>query len=114
MRLEARKYLYDILQAADRIIRFTDGKSYDEYAGDEMLSSAVERQFEIIGEALGKLVRTDTEIGSRIPEWRRIVAFRNILVHAYTDIDHRIVWDIIQTWLGTLREKVKEILETPD
>ena len=55
MRLEARKYLRDIQVAAERIHRFTAGKQFEQYLADEMLRSAVERQFSIIGEALSRL-----------------------------------------------------------
>ena len=57
MRLESKKYLYDIARAADLIRRFTKGKAFADFEGDEMMRSAVERQFEIIGEALNKLAR---------------------------------------------------------
>ena len=55
MRLEARKYLADIQAATERIARFTEGKRFEHYLADEMLRSAVERQFGIVGEALYKL-----------------------------------------------------------
>jgi len=54
MRLEARKYLRDIQVAAERIERFTRGRGFEQYLADEMLRSAVERQFSIIGEALSR------------------------------------------------------------
>ncbi len=96
MRLEVKKYLYDIQQAAEFIASFTAGKAFADYEADALLRSAVERQFEIIGEALARLARLDETLASRISEYRRIIAFRNILIHGYADIDHRIVWDIIE------------------
>ena len=59
MRLEARKYLYDIRRAAELLREFTSGKTFADYEGDAMLRSAVERQFEIIGEAMTSLAKTD-------------------------------------------------------
>jgi uncharacterized protein with HEPN domain len=59
MRLEAKKYLYDIQQAADLLAEFTGGKSFADYEADAMLRAAVERQFEIVGEALAQLARLD-------------------------------------------------------
>ena len=52
MRLEARKYLFDIQHATTQIVEFTTGKTFADYTGDSMLCAAVERKFEIIGEAL--------------------------------------------------------------
>ncbi len=111
MRREAKKYLYDIQQAAELIAGFTAGKTLADYAGDAMLRSAVERQFEIIGEALAQLARLDEALASRISEYRRIIAFRNILIHGYAEVDHRIVWDIVESKLPTLRGEVAGLLE---
>lgn len=111
MRLEAKKYLYDIQQAASRITEFTSGKCLDDYRGDAMLRSAVERQFEIIGEALTQLAKLDEALAAQITEYRRIIAFRNILIHGYAEVDDRLVWDIIETKLPTLRQQAEALLK---
>lgn len=111
MRVEAKKYLYDIQQAAELITSFTAGKTLADYEGDALLRSAVERQFEIIGEALARLARLDETSAARIADYRRIIAFRNILIHGYAEIDHRIVWDIVESKLPTLRREVSALLE---
>ncbi len=80
MPLDPKKYLYDIHEAASRIVDFTSGKTLDDYRGSAMLRSAVERQFEIIGEALAQLAKLDDKIVARISEYRRIIGFRNILI----------------------------------
>jgi hypothetical protein len=61
MHADARKLLWDSQRAADRVARFTAGKTFQSYDGDEFLRAAVERQFEIIGEALNQLRRIDPE-----------------------------------------------------
>ena len=66
MRLEARKYLYDIKQAADLLGEFTAGKQFSDYKENSMLRAAVERKFEIIGETLSKLFKLDPAIASHI------------------------------------------------
>lgn len=111
MPFEAKKYLYDIRQAADLVATFTSGKRLADYEADAMLRSAVERQFEIIGEALAQLARLDQALASRITEYRRIIAFRNILIHGYAEVDHRIVWDIVESKLPTLRREVASLME---
>ena len=66
--------------------------SFDDYLADEKLRFAVERAFTVVGEALNKLRSIDPDTASRVPHLADIVAFRNVLVHAYADIDDRVVW----------------------
>jgi uncharacterized protein with HEPN domain len=113
MRLESKKYLYDIQRAAALLTDFTKGKALTDYSRDSMLRAAVEREFEIIGEALARLARLDEVLASRISEHKRIIAFRNILIHGYADVDDRLVWDVVTTKLPVLRREVDELLEKP-
>jgi uncharacterized protein with HEPN domain len=110
MRLDAKKYLYDIKSASDLLAEFTAAKKFEEYQADAMLRAATERQFEIIGEALAQLARIDETLAARVSEHRRIIAFRNILIHGYADVDDRLVWDILETRLPTLRNDVALLL----
>ncbi|MCY4422840.1 MAG: DUF86 domain-containing protein [Acidimicrobiaceae bacterium] len=100
MRLESRKYLDDIQRAANVLREFTAGRSFDQYRNDAMLRAAVERQFEIIGEAMARLARVDEAVAARISGYRRIIAFRNVLIHGYADVDDRLVWDVVETSLS--------------
>ena len=111
MKLEARKYLYDIQRSADLLRDFTSGKTFADYASDPMLRSAVERQFEIIGEAMTNLTRIDEPSAGRISHYQRIIAFRNVLIHGYADVDDRLVWDVIKTNLPTLGREVDALLK---
>ena len=77
-----------------------------------MLRSAVERQFEIIGEALGTLARVDATIAARIPVLRDIVAFRNILIHGYAILDRARVWRVVEDDLPRLRGVLPGILSS--
>jgi len=110
MKLEARKYLYDVQRAAGLLREFTDDKTFVDYEGDAMLRSAVERQFEIIGEAMAQLARTDEPLADRIGHYQRIIAFRNVLIHGYADVDDRLVWDVINNNLPTLIREVDALL----
>ena len=76
-----------------------------------MLRAAVERQFEIIGEAMRRLLTDDPTTAARITEHGRIIAFRNIPAHGYADIDDRIVWGIVESKLPTLLEDVDALLK---
>ncbi len=111
MQAEAKKYLYDIQQAAQRLTEFTASKRFEDYHQDPMLRAAVERQFEIIGEAVAQLAKLDQILAARISEHSRIIAFRNILIHGYADVDDRLVWDIVQTKLPVLGREVEALLK---
>lgn len=110
MRLEGRKYLADIQRAAALLSDFTAGKTFAEYAANAMLRAAVERQFEVVGEALSQLAKHDAALAARISSHRQIIAFRNILIHGYADVDDELVWDIVQTKLPALRAGVETLL----
>ena len=110
MRLDAKKCLEDIRQAAELILQFTAGKSFADYDGDALLRSAVERQFEIIGEAVNRLSKLDRTIVEGLPDSSRIVAFRNILIHGYDVVDNHVVWDVVQANLVSLHDRVLSLL----
>ena len=109
MRLESRKYLDDMQRAANVLREFTAGRSFDQYRNDAMLRAAVERQFEIVGEAMARLARVEEAVATRISGYRRIIAFRNVLIHGYADVDDRLVWDVVETSLPTLVEEINAL-----
>jgi uncharacterized protein with HEPN domain len=110
MRIESKKYLYDIARAAKLALGFITGKTFGDYGADPMLRSAVERQLEIVGEALAQLARTDPAVASQIGEYQRIIAFRNILIHGYAEIDHRIVWNVLELKLPAVLSHASNLL----
>jgi uncharacterized protein with HEPN domain len=110
MRLESKKYLFDIVQAATLLRQFSSGKCYTDYIADPLLRSGVERQFEVIGEAIARLVKSDPGAGTRLTEYKRIVAFRNVLIHGYSQIDHRIVWDVLERKVPVLLREAEALL----
>lgn len=114
MRRETKKYLGDIAQAAELIAQFTAGKTFDDYMADAMLRAAVERQFEIIGEALVQLTKRDSTVAARIGEHQRIIAFRNVLIHGYSNVDNLLVWGVVESKLDALRRDVTKLLAEPD
>jgi uncharacterized protein with HEPN domain len=88
----------------------TRGKSFVDFDSDLVLRSAVERQFEILGEALNRLARLDAALAARIPDLRLIVAFRNILIHGYASIDRARVWRAVQHDLPPLQATLVDLL----
>ena len=110
MRRDPRAYLWDEREAAEAIAGFMQGRSFGDYAGDLMFRSAVERQLAIIGEALSQLARVDQNLAARIPELRRVIAFRNVLIHGYDRIDNAGVWRIVEADLPPLRRRAADLL----
>ncbi|WP_420624649.1 DUF86 domain-containing protein [Candidatus Poriferisodalis sp.] len=110
MRLETKKYLDDIGQAARLLTEFIGDKTLADYLSNAMLRAAVERQFEIIGEAMSRLAQKDEAVVAEISGFRRIIAFRNVLIHQYTDVDDRLVWDVAEKSLPTLVREVEDLL----
>lgn len=110
MRHETKKYLEDVARAADLIGQFTAGKTFADYREDAMLRAAVERQFEIVGEALVQLSKRDASVAAQIGEHKRIIAFRNMLIHGYNNVDDMLVWGIVESKLAGLRRDVAALL----
>lgn len=106
MQLKSAKLLEDIRDAAAFILEVTKTRSKDEYTQDRLVRQAVERNFQIIGEALQRLSKLDSEIADRVGKAPRVIAFRNIIVHGYDILDHEIVWYVIKEELPGLIQKV--------
>lgn len=111
MQPKTPKFLEDVRDAAAFIQEVTQGKTLDDYRADRLLRQAVERNFEIIGEAVNRLAKTDAETAGRIGEFPQIIAFRNVLIHGYDLIDDAEVWKIIREQLPPLEQEVTLLLE---
>ncbi|MBL7141449.1 MAG: DUF86 domain-containing protein [Planctomycetes bacterium] len=103
--------LRDIVEAADAVGRFVADTTEDEFAGDEVLRSAVLQKLTVIGEAASRLSRDFRAAHPSIP-WADIIAFRNIAVHAYFSVDWSIVWVAATEDAPRLRRQLAEILES--
>ncbi|MEX2171366.1 MAG: HepT-like ribonuclease domain-containing protein [Pirellulales bacterium] len=110
MERKSPKLLEDIRDAAAFIRQATAGKTLDDYRSDRLLRQAIERNFEIIGEAVGRLANVDPTTASRIGEYQQIISFRNVLIHGYDLIDEAQVWEIIRANLPTLEADVTALL----
>jgi uncharacterized protein with HEPN domain len=87
-----------------------ENKNLDDYRRDRLLRQAVERNFEIIGEAVGRLAKVDPATAARIGQHTRIISFRNLLIHGYDLIDEAQVWEVIRLNLPTLEAEVTALL----
>ena len=105
------KLLLDVLGAARSIRDWCSGRTFSEYESDRQFRRAVEREFEIIGEALGRLKQADEDTAAKITDLRRIVGFRNRIIHGYDTIDDATVWGIVTDHLPKLITEVEALAE---
>jgi uncharacterized protein with HEPN domain len=107
---DCQLYLLDILESGRAIQSYIADQDFESFHNNRMRYSAVVREFEIIGEAVGKLPE---EITNRYPEvaWREIKDFRNLLIYEYFGIDLRIVWNTIHQDLPVLLKAVGSFLD---
>jgi uncharacterized protein with HEPN domain len=110
LKRDPKALVWDAREAATAIADMTAGKGFADFDRDLVLRSAVERQFEILGEALNRLDRLDATLAAKIPDLRQIVAFRNILIHCYAVIDRARVWSAVQDDLPPLRATLDNLL----
>jgi uncharacterized protein with HEPN domain len=104
-----RLYLLDIVEACEKLLRYTQGVTFDQFVRDDILFDATVHNLQIIGEAVRSLPE---EIRSLRPEieWKRIVGLRHLLVHHYFGVDAEIVWDLALNQSPQLLEAAKDIL----
>lgn len=111
MRREASAFLWDVQQAAALIREFVSGHHFETFSANALIRSGVERQFEIIGEALNQLSKIAPDVAASIPNVAQIVGFRNVLIHGYAVLDKAVVWKVVQEDLGRLEEVVQQLLD---
>ena len=110
MKLEIKKYLFDIQESIHSIDQFLDNKrDFNLYLSDKMLRRAVEREFEIIGEAMGRIEKLDPTL--QISSKKQIINMRNRVIHGYDKIDDEIIWGTIVRHLPVLKEEIGKILK---
>jgi len=103
------KYLYDIKESIDSIDEYLgDKRDFFEYKRNKLLRRGVERELEIIGEAINRILEIDPNI--EISEARRIVDLRNWVIHGYDKVDDTIIWGIISRDLPKLKKQVEKLL----
>jgi len=111
METRAKKLLFDVLTSGRCIRQWCSGRSFADYEQDRQFRRAVEREFEIIGEALGRLQQADPVVAATIDELPRIISFRNRIIHGYDAIDDAAVWGVAESDLSLLVAEVEALLE---
>jgi len=111
MDISVGKWLFDIQNSIHEIDLFFEGreKKYAEYCENIMLKKAVERNLEIIGEAVNRILHKNSTI--EISSARQIVQFRNIIIHSYDSISDANVWAVVINHLPKLKREVTKILD---
>jgi len=103
-------YIRHIRDALEKLIRYTDTTTYEEFVESKWDQDAVMRNLGIIGEAANKLEASFYDSYPTVP-WRKIIDFRNVVIHEYADLDIRIVWQILQKDLPALYNEIQKILK---
>ena len=110
MQLEIQKYLFDIRTSIDSINEFLGEKrDFNTYKANKLLRRGIERELEIIGEALSRILKIDPDFP--IDNARKIVDLRNWVIHGYDKIDEVIIWSIISRQLPVLKYQVESLLK---
>ncbi len=105
------KYLYDMLSSCEFLLEFTSNKAVDDYINDRAFRSALERELQIIGEALIGLEKVAPAVAAQIPEYQNIIGFRHVLVHGYDSLDPSTIWNVVETKLEGLVQNIKSLLK---
>ena len=101
-------YVEDILESIEKVQEYTRGLTLPEFVQDRLVFDATLRNLAIIGEAARSIPELIKKKHPEI-EWRKIVEFRNIVIHEYFEMDHEIIWDVIQNKLPTLKLQIEKI-----
>ncbi len=111
MNEDVQKYLHDIFASIQGIESyFKTGKTFRRFKNNRLIRRAVERELEIIGEAVNRILKLEPEI--TIKGARKIVDLRNLIIHAYDSVDYEYLWAIIVNHLPVLKTEVQQLLGT--
>jgi uncharacterized protein with HEPN domain len=106
---KVKQYLFDIVQSIEDVSLFMASvHSFEAYQKDKLIKRAVEREIEIIGEAMNRVLKIDPLIG--IPKAREIVSTRNKIIHGYDEVDDTIIFVIATKHLAILKSHIEGLL----
>lgn len=102
--------MFDMLDSCRFLMELTRNEHVDKYRKDRVFRGAIERELQIIGEAMLQLKTIDPATAAGFTEHERIIGFRHILVHGYHELDSDIVWRVITDKLPVLRAELEVVL----
>jgi len=97
------------LLAAEELLDFCHGKTFHDFQEDRGLQLIVERELEIIGEALARLRRDYPTCAELIQDVHNIIGLRNILAHGYDVLEREILWDIVENKIKVLESDIQNL-----
>ncbi|WNZ46118.1 DUF86 domain-containing protein [Leptolyngbya boryana CZ1] len=101
--------LWDMAQAIRRIQEFSAGSTLEDYLNSALLQSAIERQFEVLGEA-ARRISPDFQQAHPEIDWRNIIGLRNVIAHRYEQVIQERLWNNIEAILPALLVQVESLL----
>lgn len=109
MQRNIKMYLFDILTAIDSIYDYLgEERDFEKFESNKLLRRAVERELEIIGEAMNRILKIEPEFP--VTNAKRIIGLRNWVIHSYDGVDSKIIWGTIETRLPVLRKEIDKLL----
>ena len=110
MRRKPGKFIFDMLDSCRFLLELTRGEAVARYKADRAFRRVIERELQIIGEAMLQLKGLDRQLAARFTEHEQIIGFRHVLVHGYFDLDADLVWLVITDKLPVLRSELESAL----
>ncbi len=110
MTRDREKFLFDVLESSRYLAQFTAEQTFDRYVNDRAFRRVIERELQIIGEAIVQLKKLEPEAVATLSEAERIIGFRHVLVHGYHELDAGLVWNILKQKLPVLQGEVEALL----
>jgi len=103
-------FLQDMIESIAKIQKYTEGMDYEAFSRSDLVTDAVVRNFEIIGEASNHMPE---EVRSKYPDipWSKMKGMRNLVIHEYFGVDYSIIWKTIESALPSLKEKIEKVVE---
>ena len=95
-------FFHDVVTAGGEILQYTEGMELQDYLNDGRTRRAVERCLAIVGEALSQIRKQNEAALAAVPNYKKVIGLRHLLIHEYTDINDTVIWTAVQKDLPQL------------